>query len=291
MKKALFPLFFVMLVIGCESEPDNTPKSFKSFENPKLEKLWETDTVLRDLESAIYDEKNDIIYVTNINGDWLEPNGLGYISKVNVKGKVIEEKWIEGLDGPTGTAIYGDKLYVADFNKVVEIDIPSSRIVRHHLIDGTKRINDLTVANDGTVYGTGTISALLFSLKNGSVERVYEPLNWPNGVLFEEKSVLVGLGDKTIQRIYLENKERTILTKEISNPDGIVAIGNGDYLISSWEGKIHYVYKDGKKKLLLDTSKEGINAADICYIPSKGIVLVPAMLKHQLIAYRLIDEQ
>lgn len=288
MKKAFFPLFFVMFIAGFEFDSNDHQLSF---DNPALEKIWETDTVLRDLESAIYDEENDVIYVTSINGHWLEPNGLGYLSKVDRNGNVIEEKWIEGLDGPTGTAIYDGKLFVADFNKVVEIDIASAKMVKHHVIEGTERINDLTVSNEGTIYGTGTKSGKLFALKNGQVEIIQESLDWPNGALFEKGSILVGLGDKSIQRIDLKNKKRTTLAKGISNPDGIVAIGNGDYLISSWEGKIHYVREDGETKLLLDSSKEGINAADICFIPSKRMVLVPAMLKHRLIAYRLIDEK
>lgn len=258
---------------------------------PKLEKLWETDTILSDLESAIYDSSRNLIYVTNINGHWLRPNGKGFISKVDLKGNIIKHKWIDHMEGPTGTALYKDKLFVADFDKVIEIDIPNSKVIKKHAVEGTERINDLTVSQDGIIYGSGTKSGKIFALEKGKVRLIKTNLNWPNGVLVEEDNLFIGLGDASIENYNLKNKKSKILVKGISNPDGIVAIGNGDYLISSWEGMIHYVTKKGEKTRLLDTSKEGVNAADIAYIPSKKMLLVPAMLKHKLIAYKLIDEK
>ena len=114
-------------------------------------------------------------------------------------------------------------------------------------------------------------------------------LGGPNGILVEGENILLGLGkSKSIDAYNLSTKSMKTFSKEISNSDGITAVGNGDYLVSSWQGLIYYVYKNGDKKLLLDTSKERINAADICYIPSKKVLLVPAMLSHKLIAYKLI---
>ncbi|OSY88577.1 hypothetical protein WH52_05470 [Tenacibaculum holothuriorum] len=260
-----------------------------SFKNPKLEFLWETDSLLTDIESAIYDDKSNTIYTTNINGHWLKKNGKGFISKVNLEGKITNLKWINNIEGPTGTAIYNNKLYVADFDKVLKINISTGEIEKSCLIKGTERINDLTVSNNGAIYGTATKTGKLFAINNGKTTILNNNLNWPNGVLFENGKLLVGLGDKTVSFFDLKNQTQKLLTNGISNPDGIVPIGNGDYLISSWEGMIHYVTKDGKKTLLLDTRKEKINAADITYIPSKKMVLVPAMLQNKLMAYKLID--
>lgn len=287
MKRILFLIVSITLV-GCSPKTIGYSERLK---NPKLEKLWETDTILSDLESAIYDSKSNSIYVTNINGHWLKPNGKGFISKVSLEGEIINHKWIENIEGPTGMALYNRKLYVADFDAILEIDIDNQKIVKKYNIDGTERINDLTVTKEGTVYGSGTIKGKLIALKKGKSIVVKDSLSWPNGVLVEGDNILIGLGDKSIENYNLKTKNSKILAKGISNPDGIAAIGNGDYLISSWEGLIHYVTKEGKKILMLDTSKEKVNAADITYIPSKKIVLVPAMLKHKLIAYRLTDEK
>ncbi|WP_106794002.1 hypothetical protein [Aquimarina sp. Aq78] len=271
----------------CTSQKSSFTKSLK---NPKLIKLWETDTVLNDLESAIYDKRNTILYVTSINGHWMKPNGKGFISKVDINGKIKNHKWIDNIEGPTGTAIYKDKLFVADFDTVLEIDINTSKIVKRHKIEGTERINDLTSSEDGAIYGSGTKSGKLFVLKDGIVTILKNDLEWPNGVLYEKGNILIGLGDKTIKSYNLKTKTSKTVTKDISNPDGIIAIGNDDYLISSWEGMIHYVTKNGDKTMLLDTTKEKVNSADIAYIPELKMVLVPAMLQHKLTAYRLIDE-
>lgn len=271
----------------CTSQQSNFTKTLAQ---PKLVKLWETEAVLKDVESAIYDEKKKVFYVTSINGHWLKPNGKGFISKVALNGKIINHKWLEKIDGPTGTVLCKNKLFVADFNAVLEVDLHTSKIIKRHKVAGTERINDLTVSNDGTIYGTGTKSGQLFSLKDGNITVLKNDLNWPNGILYENGNVLIGLGDKTVRSYDLTTKTSKIIANEISNPDGIVAIGNGDYLVSSWEGMIHYVTKNGKKTLLLDTRKEKINAADISYIPALKMVLIPAMLQHKLIAYKLTDE-
>ncbi len=255
---------------------------------PKLTFLWETKAMLNDLESVIYNEKEKMLYVTNINGHWLKPNGKGFISKVNLNGEIAKHKWIDNIDGPTGTAIYKDRLFVADFDTVLEIDLHTERIVKKHKIDETERINDLCVTSEGTVFGSGTKSGMLFAIHDGKISIVQKDLEWPNGVLCKEDGVLIGLGDATIRSYNFKTKNIEILTKGISNPDGIVAVGNGDYLVSSWEGMIHYVTKNGDKTLLLDTRKEKVNAADITYIPSLQMVLVPAMLQHKLMAYKLV---
>lgn len=289
----IFAIITTFSVLSCKSQKSGFTTTLK---HPKLIKLWETDTILKDLESAIYDKKNHIIYVTSINGHWLKPNGKGFISKVDLNGKIINNKWndshkwIDNIEGPTGTAIYNNKLFVADFDTILEIDINTSKIIKKHKVEDTERINDLTVSKSGVIYGSGTKTGKLIALKNGQITVLKNDLEWPNGLLYENGNILIGLGDKTIRSYNLQTNKSKILTEEISNPDGIVAIGNGDYLISSWEGMIHYVTKNGNKTLLLDTSKKKVNSADITYIPKLKIVLVPAMLQHKLIAYKLTDE-
>lgn len=289
-------LLLVLSMLSCKSSSNNSeekkePTYSTTLKNPKLVKLWETDTILNDLESVIYDAKNDIAYVSNIHGNWRKPNGKGFISKVNLDGEIINHKWIENIEGPTGTVICGGKLYVADFGTVLEININTSEITNKYEVEGIERINDLTVDENGVIYGSCTVEGKLFSLKNGEITFLKDDLEWPNGLLYDNGSILIGQGDKTVSRYNLKDKTTTVLATEISNPDGLVAIGNGDYLMSSWEGLIHYVTKNGEKTLLLDTVEAGVNSADICYIPSKNILLVPAMLKHKLIAYSLEDEK
>ena len=92
---------------------------------------------------------------------------------------------------------------------------------------------------------------------------------------------------KSLNTVDVSSKEVTLRTEGIDNPDGIEAIGNNEYLVSSWNGMIHHIDKDWKKTLILDTRKDSVNAADIEYIRSKNLLLVPTFFKNKVVAYEL----
>jgi len=71
----------------------------------KLQTIWETDTILDVPESVIYSEEYKCLFVSNIVGSPLEKDGVGYISKLGLDGKVIKLKWVEGFDAPKGMTI------------------------------------------------------------------------------------------------------------------------------------------------------------------------------------------
>jgi hypothetical protein len=79
----------------------------------------------------------------------------------------------------------------------------------------------------------------------------------------------------------------TLRTEGIENPDGIEAIDNNEYLISSWNGMVHHIDSDWKKTLVLDTRQDSINSADIEYIKSKNLLLVPTFFKNTVRAYEV----
>ena len=60
---------------------------------------WTVDG-LNEPESAVYDKKTNAIYVSSINGNPLELDNNGYISKLSVSGQILEKKWKnwKGLD-------------------------------------------------------------------------------------------------------------------------------------------------------------------------------------------------
>src|SRR5690349_2445801 len=83
----------------------------------KLTRLWETDSVLRVPESVLYDAKNKVLYVANIDGKPDEKDGKGFISKVSPEGKITNLEWITGLHAPKGMGLSGNTLYVADVTR------------------------------------------------------------------------------------------------------------------------------------------------------------------------------
>ena len=58
------------------------------FAQHKLEKLWETDSVLKVPESVLFDGDNKILYAANIDGtDPWAKDGKGSVAKVGLDGK------------------------------------------------------------------------------------------------------------------------------------------------------------------------------------------------------------
>jgi hypothetical protein len=99
------------------------------FAQHKLEKLWETDSVLKVPESVFFDGDAKILYATNIDGtDPWGKDGKGSVAKVGLDGKVIATEWVSGLNAPKGMGLYKGKLYVADLNELVVIDIAGGKI-------------------------------------------------------------------------------------------------------------------------------------------------------------------
>ena len=118
----------------------------------KLEKIWETDSIINMPESVLPDTKASILYVSIMGNSADEKDGIGGIGKLDLNGKIIDLDWIHGLNSPKGLAKYGNTLYAADITDVVVIDIPSSKIVRKIPIAGSIFLNDITVTDKGVVY-------------------------------------------------------------------------------------------------------------------------------------------
>ena len=77
-------------------------------EQIKINKLWET-ALFKNPESVIYSPKQDILFVSNIDGKPNEKDQKGFISKVSPSnGNIIELSWITGLNAPKGMAIYNN---------------------------------------------------------------------------------------------------------------------------------------------------------------------------------------
>lgn len=75
----------------------------------ELDKVWET-SGFNMPESAVYDARTNIIFVSNVHGQPPKKDGIGYISTLRPDGKVIQLKWVEGLHAPKGMVISGNKI-------------------------------------------------------------------------------------------------------------------------------------------------------------------------------------
>ncbi|RYG85822.1 MAG: gluconolaconase, partial [Alphaproteobacteria bacterium] len=159
--------------------------------------LWRTGGFMMP-ESVSYDAASDALYVGNINSPDMSANGAGYISKVGLDGKVIEEKFADGLNAPKGTYIANGKLYVAGVEEIAVIDMATGEVIERLSAPGATFLNDLVVAEDGTIYATETLQGAIYTFSGGSsAQFVVDPaLAGANGIVLEDGKLLVAtLGD------------------------------------------------------------------------------------------------
>lgn len=269
------------------------PKTTESAETPDVAPVtltlkWETDTLLTTCESVIYDKGNDVLYVSNIAGDAGTKDGKGSISKVSTDGSIVDPEWVSGLDAPKGLGISNGKLYVADIDQIIEIDIASGNVTNKYPVEGGKFLNDVTVDAGGRVFVSDSWANNVVMLENGKVTKWLEGVTGPNGLLADGDKILMALWDaKTLNIVDPSTKSITVKTDSLENPDGIEPVGDGGYLVSSWNGLVHYVSPEWEKSLVLDTRADSISAADIEYIQEKNLLLVPAFHKNKVMAYEL----
>src|SRR5215510_5283511 len=136
-------------------------------EGPSLTPLWNITTDFASPESAYYHAGSNAIYVSSINGQILDKDGNGYISKLSPDGKVVSAKWVTGLNGPKGLRSVGNTLWVADIDEVVGMDIGSGKITSRVKVEGATFLNDLATAPDGTVYTSDSNGLKIYAVKDG----------------------------------------------------------------------------------------------------------------------------
>src|SRR5688572_7211307 len=178
MKKLFLPFLVAAVVVACQTGNQETVSS----NVPTIKSLWQTDTVLTTVESVIYDPANDVLYVSNIAGEPSTKDGNGSIGKVGLDGKVIAAQWIKGMDAPKGIGIWNGKLFVADIDRIHEVDIATATIANSHAVEGAQFLNDITVGSDGRVYISDMNTGIIHVLENGAVSKWLEGLDAPNGL-------------------------------------------------------------------------------------------------------------
>ncbi len=291
--KHLIHLLLAMLTlascnVGVKKNMNNESSSKVSF---KLEQTWMTDTVFRTPESVVYDSARNQCYVSNINRGAGEGNG--FISRISPDGKILDLKWVEGLKGPKGLAIAHNRLYAADIDQLVEIDMDKGIILQRYKAFGSSMLNDAASDGQGNVYVSDSDTSIIYEFHDGSLSQwLNEGLNHPNGLYVDSSRLLVASdGDSELKSIDMRTKMSTIVTRDIQNGDGITWAGYpGYWLVSDWAGEIYIIYPDHHKVSLLDTRSEKINSADITYIPSMNELLVPTFNANRIMAYKLVRE-
>lgn len=262
-------------------------------------KLWET-AGFKNPESALFDAEAGAVYVSNVNGEGTAKDGNGSISKVSPDGKVVALDWVTGLDGPKGLAKVGGKLYVADIDKLAEIDIASGKVVKRYDAKDAKFLNDVAADAAGNVYVSDMATNTIWRLSGGTFEVFLNDvkLEGPNGLLVKGDRLVLGawgvMTDGMATKVpghmkSISLKDKSIVSfgdgAPIGNLDGVEPLDDGSYLVTDWiAGKLLQIGADGKAAELADL---GQGTADLGYDPKTKTAFIPQMKTGVLYGYKV----
>jgi DNA-binding beta-propeller fold protein YncE len=266
----------------------STLQAQEAFQHTRLTILWEIYDDLKTTESVLYDPAGQVLYVANINENPWQKDNNGYISKVALDGKMISARWATGLSAPKGMGISNGKLYVTNIDEVAEIDLATGSILKRLTNPRAVNLNDIAVSREGVVYVSDSKGDCLYQVTGGKLEVLSDSpeVKASNGLFVKNGLLLCGQQNR-IAALNLKTKEVTTYIDNTGGIDGIEAVGNKTYLISDWSGHIYMVEPDKERMLLLDTTPLKINAADIGYNKSEGILYVPTFFNNGVVAYKL----
>ncbi len=251
-------------------------------------------------ESVDLDVSHQVFYVSNVGGAPLDKDGNGFISKVSRDGKLIQLKWIEGLNAPKGMVMQGFKLWVTDIDRLIEIDTRTGKISNTYAAEGAVFLNDPAVDKRGFVYVSDIAKATIWRLKDGKMEVWYgkPDLMHSNGlrVIHGDKLLVAGWGrdmqddgsTKVLGNLFtidLNTQEIKNLGNgaPVGNLDGLERDAHGEFLVTDFmAGGLYRVHKDGSFEMLVDL-KQG--SADLDTIDKGRTAVVPRMMEDTLTAY------
>lgn len=286
--------------IACGSPPEQSSPAGSDTTVPYFMTLtWETGGLAAP-ESALYDALREVIYVSCVNGNPDEKNGLGYIARLDADGTLKDLQWIGGLNAPKGLGRSNNSLYVADIDRVLEFDIDSRALQHEWPVPGARFLNDIAVGPDGALYVADTIANTIHRIRGGELTLLASgpELESPNGLWVDGDNLLVAswglISDpatwaaKTPGRVLKIDlaADPAVLVPfgdgaPIGNLDGIVANGAGSYYASDWaqSGLFQIDQLSGEAALLQPLPR---GSADIGVIPGKRILLVPVMTEGKI---------
>jgi hypothetical protein len=280
--------------------------------DPVLTPVWNLTTGFAAPESAYHDPASNAIFVSSINGQILEKDGNGYISRLSPDGKVVAEKWATGLDAPKGLRSARGVLYASDIDQVVGFDIASGREVSRVKVAGAVFLNDLATSPDGTVYVSDSTALKIFEVRGGMSSVFVEGadvVEQPNGLLVDGARLILGTigpaptpgaargagapgrgrGPAPSGHLYafdLKSKQRTLVTSQpVGGIDGIEPDGSGGLLVTDVLGqRLLRVSRGGEVTVLAKFTAGG---ADFGYIGARRLAIVPFLFSNSVAAYDL----
>jgi len=271
---------------------------------------------LYSVESCVYDPSRGVIVAPSRGvGQAVRANDA-WIAFVNHDGSVHTPRWIGiqnagaerdsmtpplVLNEPFGSFLHKGVLYFADRDGgtpdatkpgentpsvavVRTFDMATGRPLKSVTVPGSPWLNDITVAADGTVYGTNTGAAdhpetwVVWKLTPDGQASVFvqgAPLNMPNGIEVDGDGNIVVVNIGSADVITFAPDGHVLKTEQAaqSGNDGLVIMPDGVKFVSSVrQGGISMMAPGARAKLIAENIP---SAASMCYDPGANQLVIP----------------
>jgi hypothetical protein len=254
-------------------------------------------------EAAFWHAESKTWLVSNLGGGLsLARDGIGWLTRYDHQGRLLNARWVEGMDAPTGIAAVGNLIYVADRSGVHEIDVKEAKILRTIEIPDSKFLNDVAAAPNGDLFVSDFGANRIYRLGRHRKPEVWlesERLENPNGLIVDGDNLVIATWGPmtdpktfavkhpgTILRANLQSRRLTPLGNgaPIASFDGIIKVGH-DYYATDWpNGRLLRISKAGVLKEVLTGF---FQLADLGYDPKSKTIAMPVMSDNRLIYLRL----
>ena len=283
-----------LVLAGCAG---TTPTPGMAREDPGALKVV-SDTTVAGFgwpESVGCDAAHGVLYVSQFGGAKPNPpakDGLGYISKVGLDGKVIEKRYFDvTMNKPKGIWIVGTRLWVTDIDSLWIFDT-ATRKGRRIALPGAQFANDVTIWN-GAVYVSDNRTDKLFRVEPSDfldasvqpkVETVWSGKGvYPNGLWPATDGSLLMVGFESPDKhkgIYSMSPDGAVheLSIPIGRLDGLQQLDDGTLLVTDWDSG--EVFRYGPRREVQVLAKGFKGPADLCMM--HDTIYAPDLVKGEV---------
>ena len=250
--------------------------------------------------SPIYDAPDQVVwdpssrswFVSNLGGGIsLKRDGYGWIVKLDQTGKVIDPRWIENLDAPSGMLVTGNLLYVVDRDGLYEINITTANISHFYKITDPQFLNDVALGPDGKIYVSDFSAQRIYRIdpqsKNVEIFIESEKLDTPDGLYVDGSNLIVASWGPIVDpATFATSRKGAVLTidlhtktikpylkegLEVGNLEGITKVDDDFYITDWWSGQLLRITKAGFSVVISGLK----NPTDLDYAEDLGVLAIP----------------
>ncbi|GAB3923443.1 hypothetical protein GCM10028804_21890 [Larkinella terrae] len=208
----------------------------------------------------------------------------GTVVRMGLDGKIIKADWVTRLNANKGSALFNGLFYTAEIAAVAVIDVAKASLIKRIPIEGAVMLNDLAVDANGVVYVSDTRTGKVYRIEGDKPTLYLENITGANGLLCVNSDLYVA-GSTTFQKVNASKEITQIGNGYESGLDGIVMVGQNEFILSNYKGILYYVMADGTNQVLLDSRANRIMANDISYDSRTRTLYVPSFGTNRVIAY------